>query len=136
MAADENVAEPLAGRTLGREGPGFVIAEWSDRGESSRERPVAPLHVHHEDDEAWYVLAGRMGFRLGDEVVEVGPGSAVRAAPGVPHTFWNAGDGEARYLIVMTPRISRLIERAHTLVDRTSESLRALFEEHASTLLD
>jgi mannose-6-phosphate isomerase-like protein (cupin superfamily) len=135
MATDDDVAEPLAGRTLGREGPGFVIAEWADRGESSAERPIAPLHVHHRDDEAWYVLEGRMGFRLGEDTVEVGPGSAVRAAPGVPHTYWNAGDGEARYLIVMTPRIARLIERLHTLAERTPEALRALFEEHDSALL-
>jgi mannose-6-phosphate isomerase-like protein (cupin superfamily) len=135
VASDEDVAEPLAGRTLGREGPGFVLAEWTDRGVSSGERPIAPLHVHHRDDEAWYVLKGRMGFRLGDEVVEVGPGSAVRAAPGVAHTFWNAGEGEARYLIVTTPRIAQLIERAHALAEPTPDSLRALFEGHASTLL-
>ncbi|HEX4215732.1 MAG TPA: cupin domain-containing protein [Candidatus Dormibacteraeota bacterium] len=135
MPIDEAVAEPLAGRTLGGEGHGFVIAEWADDGESSRERPIAPLHLHRQDDEAWYVLQGRMGFQLGDDTVEVGPGSAVRAAPGVPHTFWNAGDAGARYVIVMTPRIARLIERLHTLAERTPESLRALFEEHASTLL-
>lgn len=56
---------------------------------------IAPLHVHHADDEAWYVLAGRLGFRLGDEELSAGPGQTVLAPRGVAHTFWNAGHEEA-----------------------------------------
>ena len=74
---------------------------------------IAPLHVHRADDEAWYVLEGELGFRLGDEEVVAAAGSAVMARRGTPHTFWNAGEVEARYLLVMTPRIARLIESIH-----------------------
>jgi mannose-6-phosphate isomerase-like protein (cupin superfamily) len=61
-----------------------------------------PLHVHHREDEAFYVLAGRMTFHLGGRDVDVGPGSFVLAPRGVPHTFTVEGD-EARILQILGP---------------------------------
>jgi mannose-6-phosphate isomerase-like protein (cupin superfamily) len=72
-------AEPLAGGVLGGPGDGFVLAQWTAE---VGKHWIAPLHVHHEDDEAWYLLRGRLEFRLGDEAFEVGPGSAVFARRG------------------------------------------------------
>ena len=40
-----------------------LVAEWVDEGETSRDRPIAPLHLHRSEDEAWFVLEGRLGFR-------------------------------------------------------------------------
>jgi hypothetical protein len=37
------------------------VEEWRDQGETSRERPIAPLHLHRSEDEAWYVLEGALG---------------------------------------------------------------------------
>lgn len=91
----------------------FVIAEWKDDGATGPDRPIAPLHVHHADDEAWYVIAGRLGFRLGDEVVEAGPGEAVLAARGVAHCYWNAVPGLTRYLIIVPPRLMALVDELH-----------------------
>jgi hypothetical protein len=59
------------------------------------------------------VLSGTLGFRLGDHEVEAYVGSAVLARRGTAHTFWERWSGEARYLLVMTPRIARLIEEIH-----------------------
>ena len=42
----------------------FVIADWRDPG-THPGRPIAGLHVHRSDDEAWIVLEGRLGFRVG-----------------------------------------------------------------------
>src|SRR3954452_14464688 len=81
---------PLVGRTLGSPDGSFLIADWSDDGGGfDPPRLMAPLFVHHEDDEAWYVLDGRLRFRLGDDEVEAKPGAAVFAPRGVPHTYWN-----------------------------------------------
>ena len=81
-------AKPLAGSALGEKGDDFVIVQWiAEVGDHW----IAPLHVHHEDDEAWYVLRGTLGFRLGDEEVEARQGSAVLARKGTPHTYRNAG---------------------------------------------
>ncbi len=112
----------------GLTGDDFVLVEWS--AEVGRHW-IAPLHLHHADDEAWYVLEGELGFRLGDEEVVVEAGSAVMAPRGTPHTFWNAGDVEARYLLVMTPRIAHLIEAIHA----PGADIPALFAAHDSELL-
>jgi mannose-6-phosphate isomerase-like protein (cupin superfamily) len=63
----------------------------------------APLHTHHREDEYSYVHAGRFGLQLGDDILEVGPGELVFKPRGVPHTFWNAGDEEARLLEIISP---------------------------------
>jgi mannose-6-phosphate isomerase-like protein (cupin superfamily) len=46
-----------------------------------------PLHVHHREDEAWYVLDGRMTFYVGEERCVAEAGSFVFAPMGLPHTF-------------------------------------------------
>jgi mannose-6-phosphate isomerase-like protein (cupin superfamily) len=46
-----------------------------------------PLHIHHREDEAWYVLDGRMTFYVGDAKLEASTGSFVYAPKGIPHTF-------------------------------------------------
>ena len=106
-------APPLAGHTLVAKGGSLALAEWTDEGESSAERPIAGLHVHHRDDEAWYVLEGTLGFRLRDKTLTAPAGSAVLAPAGTPHAYWNAGPGSARYLLIAPPRLFQLIEELH-----------------------
>ncbi len=113
MIPEEHVFASLAGMQLGGARSDFVIVEWMDTGESEWDW-IAPLHVHHADDEAWYVLEGVLRFRLGDEEFEVGPGGAVMAPKGTPHAYGNARRGEpARYLLVITPRIRALVHALH-----------------------
>jgi len=126
-------AQPLAGGRAGGDDGQFVLVEWHDPGGvSGRDRPIAGLHVHHEDDEAWYVLEGALAFRIGDDVVEAPAGSAVFVPRGTPHSYWNAADGPARYVLVMTPRISRLVEALH---QPGVSDHGAVFRDHASELL-
>ena len=63
----------------------------------------APLHTHRNEDEYSYVLEGRVGVQLGDDVLEAGPGDLVFKPRGVPHAFWNAGDEPARLLELISP---------------------------------
>jgi len=54
-----------------------------------------PMHVHHLQEEAVTVREGRVGYTLeGEEEKFAGPGEQVRFAPGVAHTFRNAGDSD------------------------------------------
>lgn len=46
-----------------------------------------PLHIHHREDEAWYVLDGQMTFYVGEESMVATSGSFVFAPRGIPHTF-------------------------------------------------
>src|SRR5580704_16415251 len=128
-----NSVPPLAGRTLGTGKDSFVIAEWQDAGGSAGPpRFIAPLHLHHNDDEAWYVLEGTLGVRVGDKEVEAKAGSAVLVPRGAAHTYWNSGPGLLRYLLVMTPRIYELIQAIHATQERTPAVLRALFQKYDS----
>ena len=66
-------------------------------------RLAAPLHRHTREDEYSYVLEGRMGALLGDDVVEAGPGDLVYKPRDQWHTFWNAGDEPCRILEIISP---------------------------------
>jgi mannose-6-phosphate isomerase-like protein (cupin superfamily) len=64
---------------------------------------AAPLHLHTREDEYSFVLEGRMGALLGDDVVEAGPGDLVFKPRNQWHTFWNAGDEPCRILELISP---------------------------------
>jgi mannose-6-phosphate isomerase-like protein (cupin superfamily) len=64
---------------------------------------AAPLHRHAREDEYSYVLEGRMGALLGDEVVYAEAGDLVFKPRNQWHTFWNAGDEPARILEIISP---------------------------------
>ena len=74
---------------------------------------AAPLHRHTREDEYSYVLEGRMGALLGDDVVEAGPGDLVFKPRNQWHTFWNAGDEPCRILEIISPAgFERFFQRA------------------------
>src|SRR5437763_14556704 len=64
---------------------------------------AGPLHRHSREDEYSYVLEGRVGALLGDEVVVGEPGDLIFKPRGQWHTFWNAGDQPARILEIISP---------------------------------
>jgi mannose-6-phosphate isomerase-like protein (cupin superfamily) len=64
---------------------------------------AAPMHLHTREDEYSFVLQGRMGALLGDEVVEAGAGDLVFKPRNQWHTFWNAGDQPCRILEIISP---------------------------------
>src|SRR5918995_4387942 len=64
---------------------------------------AAPLHRHSREDEYSFVLEGRVGALLGDEVVYGMPGDLIFKPRGQWHTFWNAGEEPARILEIISP---------------------------------
>src|SRR5436309_9125957 len=134
MAAPDN-APRLAGNVLGSSTGYFVVGEWQDAGgPSAPPRWIAPLHLHRNDDEAWYVLEGSLCVKMGDEEVEVRAGSGVLVPRGTPHTYWNPGPERVRYLLVMTSRIYGLIQEIHATKERSPAIMRELFEKFDSEL--
>ena len=130
-----NIAPPLAGNVLGSATSDFVVAEWQDAGgPPGPPRWIAPLHLHRNDDEAWYVLEGRLCVKMGDEEVEVRAGSGVLVPRGTPHTYWNPSRERVRYLLIMTSRIHRLIQEIHATKERGPAIMRELFERFDSEL--
>jgi quercetin dioxygenase-like cupin family protein len=63
-------------------------------------------HVHPIQTERFEVVAGRMRFRVGLRTRIAGPGDVVEVAPGVMHSFANAGDEEARMRVEVRPALA------------------------------
>jgi mannose-6-phosphate isomerase-like protein (cupin superfamily) len=61
-----------------------------------------PLHVHHREDEGFWILQGELTFRIGDATMKAGPGSFVFGPKGVPHTY-RVDAGPARILYILSP---------------------------------
>jgi len=64
---------------------------------------AAPLHRHTREDEYSYVVQGRMGALLGDDVVYAEVGDLVHKPRNQWHTFWNAGDEPCYILEIISP---------------------------------
>ena len=60
----------------------------------------APLHVHADLDDSFYLVSGRLAMRCGEQAFAVGPGAYVALPHGVPHTFRVVGDEPAVMLQV------------------------------------
>ena len=136
MSAAPILAPALAGNILGSPNGAFVIAEWRDPGgPAGPPRFIAPLHLHQNDDEAWYVLEGTLIVRAGDNDIEARTGSAVLVPRGTPHTYWNPTSDATRYLLIMTANIYRLIQEIHATKDRSPAAMQALFRKYDSELL-
>jgi quercetin dioxygenase-like cupin family protein len=95
---------------LGSLGVRFMIGgDESGGGFSLVEHPMpprglaAPMHRHTHEDEYSYVLEGRVGAKLGDEVVFGEPGDFIFKPRNQWHTFWNASDEPARILEIISP---------------------------------
>ena len=106
------IVAPQDGETgfLGSIGVRFMIDGLeTDQGFALVEHPMspralaAPLHLHTREDEYSYVLEGRMGAQLGEEIVQAGPGDLVFKPRNQWHTFWNAGDEPCRILEIIAP---------------------------------
>jgi quercetin dioxygenase-like cupin family protein len=78
---------------------------------------VAAAHVHPYQTERFEVLEGQLGLRLEDKELLAKPGDVALVPPGTPHRFWNAGEGDARFLCDVRPalRFESLIETMFTL---------------------
>lgn len=64
---------------------------------------MPPLHVHRAEDEAFYVLAGRLSLHVGDVSAELAAGDCLVAPRGTPHTYRVESDEGARWLVICSP---------------------------------
>src|SRR5918999_3492036 len=63
---------------------------------------ASPLHVHHFEDEGFWILEGEMNFYVGDQTIKARPGSFLFGPKEVPHAF-AVDSGPARLLFVLSP---------------------------------
>jgi mannose-6-phosphate isomerase-like protein (cupin superfamily) len=112
-------------------------------------RAEAPLHVHHRDDEGFWILEGDLTFEVGDEIIEASAGDYVFGPRDIPHRF-TVGDRGCRMLFIMVPGGMENVIRATSEPAPTRtlppppeeepsaeeiESLKAIVREHGYELL-
>jgi mannose-6-phosphate isomerase-like protein (cupin superfamily) len=103
---------PHDGRAVDLRSVGVRFMAWAQEtggGFSLVEHPipprtlVAPVHRHSREDEYSFVLEGRMGALLGDDVIYAEAGELAFKPRNQWHTFWNPGDAECRILEIISP---------------------------------
>lgn len=62
----------------------------------------APWHVHHREDEGFWILEGSATFQVGDVTIEASAGDYLLGPRGIPHRY-TVGDAGCRMLYLMTP---------------------------------
>jgi quercetin dioxygenase-like cupin family protein len=79
----------------------------------------APLHIHHAESEAFYVLQGEIELTCGDQTVTAGAGDFVYAPKDVPHKYVVAGQQPARVLLLFSrPGFGSFFAEGGTPVDQ------------------
>ncbi len=122
-------------------GPGEAVREYSARGSvmmfkalaelddgdfSLMERTLPPggrrppQHRHTNCSEAYFVLHGQVTVTIDDDDLVLGPEGFVLVPRGTAHTFGNAGEDEARLLVIHAPAMDAYFANLHELWNRES----------------
>jgi mannose-6-phosphate isomerase-like protein (cupin superfamily) len=125
--AEPVVVGPGEGKTFPGRGGGYTVAtkaaDEETRGAYAFQEmtvapgfPWVPSHIHHNEDEAIYVLEGECTVRVGDRIHKLVPGAFVLMPRGIVHTFSNPGTVPARVIVISSPgTVIRYFEEAAAL---------------------
>jgi len=95
---------------------------------------MPPLHVHHAEDEGFYVLDGEVSLHLPGRSLTLRAGDFALAPRGVPHTY-EVGDAPARWLTTSTVGFDRFVTAVCDLDEQTPDRVGAVAAEHGIELL-
>lgn len=97
-----------------------------------------PRHVHHAQDEWFYVLDGTYRIDIGEDQFDLGPGDSILAPRGVPHVWAHVSAGEGRLIIAFQPagQIASFLGSLAELGSAPApEVMSSLFASHGMTML-
>ena len=111
MGQQPTLRNPTEGRTIAVTGDVYrflATAEDTDGRYAQWEAIVPPgggppPHVHSRENEGFYILEGKITFRIGEEKVVATAGMFANMPVGVPHSFKNEGETTARMLLTVAP---------------------------------
>ena len=96
---------------------------------------MPPLHVHHAEDEGFFVVDGEVTLYLPGQQIECGPGDFVLAPRGIPHSY-RVGDRTARWLVLSTPAgFERFVAAVAAVDDADPAALGAVAAAHDIEIL-
>src|SRR4051794_19016465 len=84
-----------------------------------------PAHIHHREEETFYVQQGTLTIQVGGKTLNASPGDFICLPRGVPHSFQNTGNVAAKFLLVAAPAgLEKFFEEAfYPASDRVVEPL-------------
>jgi mannose-6-phosphate isomerase-like protein (cupin superfamily) len=120
VAADEDRFGKA--RSIGLSSTAFKVATEDTRGalflmEQRSTKPGGPpLHLHHGQDEFWYVMAGDYMFQVGSDHYQAHAGDCLLGPREIPHAWAFIGSSPGRLLVGFTPAniIQEYFERPRT----------------------
>lgn len=96
---------------------------------------MPPLHVHHAEDEGFYLLEGEVTLYLPGEQIDCRPGDFVLAPRGVPHAY-RVGESPARWLVISSPAgFESFVSAVSRLEELEPATLAAVAERHEIEIL-
>ena len=88
-----------------------------------------PLHIHHNEDETFYVLEGELELQVDEERFVVSAGSSIFMPRGIPHTFRNSGTQTAKSLVILTPsNLEGFFAEVEPLVSQDEPNMNAVLD--------
>jgi quercetin dioxygenase-like cupin family protein len=91
---------PLACKVSGADTAGALyVFEHRDM----RQKGGPPRHVHHDQDEWFYVLQGEFAFEVGEQTFRLGPGDSAFAPRQIPHAWAHVGDTPGTLITAVSP---------------------------------
>jgi mannose-6-phosphate isomerase-like protein (cupin superfamily) len=99
------------------------------------------LHLHHSQDEIFYVLKGEFLVKVGDDSFPLKPGDTAFAPRKIPHAFAKTSEGEAQMLIMFQPAGSmedyfkQVAEIGKEIPKNQQQLLKELFKTHGMELV-
>ena len=96
-----------------------------------RERGGPPMHLHHAQDEWFFVREGEFVIRIGDEDFRLSSGDSILAPRRVPHAFANLSE-TGRLMVMFQPAgtMEAFFLEASRMTESTPSNMQALFRAH------
>ncbi len=79
------------------------------------ERGGPALHLHHDQDEFFYIVEGEFVIQVGGQRLTPKPGDALLGPREVPHTWARVGDARGRFLFALAPHAARMVSFFHEI---------------------
>lgn len=75
-----------------------VIEESMEPGTSEQ------LHFHRKAQQLFYILSGKAGLEINQQLIQLNPGESIHIPPGIPHMIYNNGDIVLRFIVISAPK--------------------------------
>src|SRR5689334_895157 len=99
------------------------------------------VHLHHKQDEWFYILKGEFILKVGDDTFNLSPGDCAFAPRTIPHAFAMTSEGEGQMLVLFQPAGSmenffkKMGEVTKGIPENMEKAMKELFETHGMKVI-